>query len=111
MLEASQGRETYELMLHTDQGSQYTSYIYQEMAKKKGIVTSMSRRANCFDNAVIESFHSSLKSEEFSPLNQGKLTNHTVRQKVEAYVYYYNYVRPFEKLNCQSPIEFRAMAA
>ncbi|KHE71656.1 transposase [Halobacillus sp. BBL2006] len=84
---ACKGRDVYKLILHSDQGSQYTSYEFQEEAKKRGIITSMSRRGNCFDNAVIEYFHSMLKS------------------------YYYNYCRPFKKLNCHTPIEFRAMAA
>ncbi|MCC5802956.1 IS3 family transposase [Rossellomorea vietnamensis] len=108
---ACEGRDVFECILHSDQGSQYTSYDFQEDAKKRGIITSMSRRGNCFDNAVIESFHSSLKSEEFSPLDRGKLTTHTVRKKIESYMYYYNYCRPFTKLNCQTPIEFRVMAA
>lgn len=108
---ACEGRDVSGCILHSDQGSQYTSYDFQEDAKKRGIITSMSRRGNCFDNAVIESFHSSLKSEEFSPLDRGKLTNHTVRKKIESYMYYYNYCRPFTKLNCQTPVEFRVMAA
>ncbi len=108
---ACKGRDVYECILHSDQGAQYTSYDYQEEAEKRGIITSMSRRGNCFDNAVIESFHSSLKSEEFNPLNRGNLTNHTVREKVDTYMYYYNYWRPFSKLNCQTPIEFKVMAA
>ncbi|MDX8343172.1 IS3 family transposase [Rossellomorea sp. YZS02] len=108
---ACEGRDVFECTLHSDQGAQYTSYDFQEDAKKRGIITSMSRRGNCFDNAVIESFHSSLKSEEFSPLDRGKLTTHTVRKKIESYMYYYNYCRPFTKLNCQTPIEFRVMAA
>ncbi|MYL73147.1 IS3 family transposase [Halobacillus litoralis] len=108
---ACEGRDVYEVILHSDQGSQYTSYEFQEETKKRGIITSMSRRGNCFDNAVIESFHSQLKSEEFNPLDRGKLDNHTVREKVETYMYYYNYCRPFKKLNCQTPIEFRVMAA
>ncbi|MGD6959308.1 IS3 family transposase, partial [Rossellomorea aquimaris] len=45
------------------------------------------------------------------PLDRGKLTNHTVRKKIESYMYYYNYCRPFTKLNCQTPVEFRVMAA
>ncbi|MFZ0475385.1 MAG: IS3-like element ISHaha4 family transposase [Halobacillus sp.] len=108
---ACEGRDVYEVILHSDQGSQYTSYEFQEEAKKRGIITSMSRRGNCFDNAVIESFHSTIKSEEFSPLDRGKIDHHTVRSKIDTYMYYYNYCRPFQKLNCQTPIEFRVMAA
>ncbi|WP_430905211.1 IS3 family transposase [Planococcus halocryophilus] len=71
----------------------------------------MSRKGNCFDNAVIESFHSSLKSEEFYTLKRVHLTNAIVQQKVEDYMYYYNYIRPFQKLNCHYPIKYRTMAA
>ena len=108
---ACKGRETHEVILHSDQGAQYTSYAFQELAKEKGITTSMSRKGNCFDNAVIESFHSSLKSEEFNTQNRVHLTNTIVLEKVESYMYYYNYIRPFKKLNCHSPVEFRTMAA
>ncbi|MFD2658498.1 IS3 family transposase, partial [Gracilibacillus thailandensis] len=97
---ACKGRETFEVILHSDQGAQYTSYDFQELAKEKGITTSMSRKGNCFDNAVIESFHSSLKSEEFNTQNRVHLTNSIVLEKVQSYMYYYNYIRPFTKLNC-----------
>lgn len=109
---ACNGRETYGVILHSDQGSQYTSYKFQEKAKEKGIITSMSRKGNCLDNAVIESFHSSLKSEEFGDTQQRvHLPNSIVLEKVQSYIYYYNYIRPFKKLNCHTPVEFRSMAA
>ncbi|MDQ0973296.1 putative transposase [Neobacillus niacini] len=108
---ACDGRETYEIILHSDQGSQYTSYSFQKLAKEKGIITSMSRKGNCYDNAVIESFHSSLKSEEFSTQLRAHLTDSIVLEKVDTYMYYYNYIRPFTKLNCHSPVEYRAVAA
>lgn len=108
---ACRGRETHGVVLHSDQGSQYTSYAFQALAIEKGITTSMSRKGNCFDNAVIESFHSSLKSEEFNTQLRVNLTNSIVLEKVHSYMYYYNYIRPFIKLNYQSPVEFRALAA
>jgi len=108
---ACKGRETHEVILHSDQGSQYTSYAFQKLAKEKGIITSMSRKGNCFDNAVIESFHSSLKSEEFNTHYRVNLTNSIVLEKVESYMYYYNYIRPFTKLNYHSPVEYRTVAA
>ncbi|WP_425445454.1 IS3 family transposase [Virgibacillus ndiopensis] len=108
---ACNGRETKGLILHSDQGSQYTSYAFQELAEEKGIITSMSRKGNCFDNAVIESFHSTIKSEEFYTHQKARLTNSIVLEKVESYMYYYNYIRPFSKLNCLSPVQFRAKAA
>ena len=108
---ACRKRNTAGTILHSDQGAQYTSRAFQVTAKENGIITSMSRKGNCFDNAVIESFHSSLKSEEFYTLERVHLTNAIVQQKVEDYMYYYNYIRPFQKLNCHSPIEYRTMAA
>ncbi len=108
---ACRGRETNEVILHSDQGAQYTSYAFQELAKEKGITTSMSRKGNCYDNAVIESFHSSLKSEEFNTRYRVNLTNSIVLEKVESYMYYYNYIRPFAKLNYHSPVEFRTVVA
>ncbi|OBZ11129.1 tail length tape measure protein, partial [Bacillus sp. FJAT-26390] len=52
-------------ILHSDQGSVYTSQGYQEVVKGKGITMSMSRKGTPADNAPIESFHSTLKSETF----------------------------------------------
>ncbi len=109
--EACNGRENHEVILHSDQGAQYTSYAFQALAKENGITTSMSRKGNCFDNAVIESFHSSLKSEEFVAQLRATLTTTIVIEKVINYMYYYNYIRPFSKLNCHSPVEYRTVAA
>ena len=52
-----------ELQLHSDQGSQYTSQAYFDMTKEYGITPSMSRRGNCYDNAMAENFFSILKTE------------------------------------------------
>lgn len=46
------------LIWHTDRGSQYASYEHKDLLKKYGIIQSMSRRGNCHDNAVAESFFS-----------------------------------------------------
>ena len=50
-------------MHHSDRGSQYASFAYQKRLEQRGITCSMSRRANCHDNAVVESFFSTLKRE------------------------------------------------
>jgi transposase InsO family protein len=99
------------ILLHSDQGSVYTSYTYQEFAKEKGIITSMSRKGNCHDNAVIESFHSSLKSEGFHSLKRASISNSRVVSNVNQYMNYYNQIRIQEKLNYLSPIDFRRQAA
>jgi len=51
------------LLHHSDQGSTYASDDYQEMLSRHGIACSMSRRGNCYDNAAMESWFSTLKSE------------------------------------------------
>ena len=51
------------LIHHADRGSQYASHDYQRLLATNGIVSSMSRRADCWDNAVAESFFATLKTE------------------------------------------------
>ena len=62
------------VILHSDQGSVYTSYAFQKFVKESNLISSMSRRGNCWDNAVIESFHSNLKSEEFQYIKFNSLS-------------------------------------
>jgi transposase InsO family protein len=51
------------LVHHSDQGAQYANHHYQKFLESKGIVASMSRKGNCYDNAMIESFFHTLKME------------------------------------------------
>lgn len=92
-------------VLHTDQGWQYQMASYQERLQKHNIVQSMSRRGNCLDNAVIESFFGTLKSECFR-LKKFKSINE-LREAVEHYIHYYNAERISLKLNGMSPVEYR----
>lgn len=55
------------LIVHSDQGFQYTSIAYHDMLPQVGAQISMSRRGNCYDNASIESFFSHLKTEGLYP--------------------------------------------
>ncbi len=50
-------------MHHSDQGSQYTSEQFQRLLKDQGVIRSMSKRGDCWDNAAMESFFSSLNTE------------------------------------------------
>ena len=79
-------------ILHSDQGSVYTSYAYQN-SQKKGITMSMSRKGTPADNSLIETFHSSLKSETLYLDEIYRTTNACVIQIVEEYIDYYNYIR------------------
>ena len=56
-------RPTPGLIHHSDQGNQYRASLYQTVLARRGVVVSMSRKGNCYDNAPVESFFSSLKNE------------------------------------------------
>lgn len=75
------------------------------------LVGSMSRRGNCWDNAVIESFHSNLKTEEFQYVKMNSLSLEEVRNRVKTYIQYYNEERIQEKLDYLTPIEFGRQVA
>lgn len=93
------------LIWHTDRGSQYASYSHRDLLKENGIVQSMSRKGNCWDNAVAESFFKSLKSDLvyqniFYTKNQAK-------QEIFKYIeFFYNRIRPHSYLGNLSPVEF-----
>jgi len=78
------------VLLHSDQGSVYTSAEYYNLCKEKGIIRSMSRKGAPADNAPIESFHSSLKCEAFYIKDEVITSSSIVIQIVENYIKYYN---------------------
>ena len=69
----SQTRHTGELTVHSDQGWHYKIQPYRTMLARRGVTQSMSRKGNCFDNAVIESFFGTLKAEYFHLATLGSL--------------------------------------
>lgn len=97
-------------VLYSDQGLVYTSYDYQQAVKAKGITMSMSRKGTPADNASIESFHASLKSETFYLDGCTRTTTAIVIQTVQEYINYYNNTGIQTKLNNQSPIKYRQLA-
>ena len=77
-----------ELHLHSDQGFQYTSHAYFSLTKEYGIIPSMSRRGNCYDNAMAENFFSILKSE---CINRHKLSSLAqARSLIDDFIWFYN---------------------
>jgi len=93
------------LILHSDQGWQYQMKRYQHMLREKGIRQSMSRKANCLDNAVMENFFGILKSELLY-LQKFDSMEHFVQELVE-YLDYYNNHRMKIKLKGLSPVQYR----
>lgn len=96
------------LLHHSDQGCTYASEDYQAILEAKGITCSMSRRGNCYDNAVLESFFSTVKSEladRFGSYSEAKME---VFDYLEVY---YNQRRRHSTLGQISPAEFERRAA
>ena len=77
-----------ELQLHSDQGSQYTSQAYFDLTKEYGITPSMSRRGNCYDNAMAENFFSILKTECI--YRHHPTTFDEASRLIDNYIYFYN---------------------
>jgi len=94
------------LTLHSDQGWQYQMKQYQHLLKEKGIIQSMSRKGNCLDNAIIENFFGTLKSELFYIQKFASLEE--LKREIKQYIKYYNNERIKSNLNKMSPIKYRA---
>jgi putative transposase len=95
------------LLHHSDQGSQYASYEYQERLKKYRMICSMSRRGNCYDNACIESYHGILKRELV--YRETFKTKQIAEQKIYWYLeFFYNRKRKHSSLGYLSPDRFEA---
>lgn len=92
-------------ILHSDQGWQYRMEKYRRQLDLRFVTQSMSRRGNCLDNAAMESFFGTLKSEFFH------LTKFTSLDELKAgldeYIRYYNVDRIKQRLNYLSPLDFR----
>lgn len=100
--------EDHPLLMHSDQGWHYQMEKYRKRLQSRGIVQSMSRKGNCYDNSVMENFFGIMKSEflylkEFESLKHFKL-------ELEKYIEYYNNKRIKAKLKGMSPVQYRTHA-
>ena len=95
------------LMFHSDQGCQYTSTAFQACLAEQNIVQSMSRRGNCWDNAVVERFFRSLKTERVR--NQPYPSHAAAQADVTQYMtVFYNQQRLHSATNGLPPAEYEA---
>jgi len=93
------------LIVHSDRGSQYASKAYRHLLKDYGFVGSMSRKGNCWDNAVAESFFGSLKQERVQWRNYQ--TRNEAQQDIMNYIaMWYNSRRLHSYLSYKSPNQF-----
>ncbi|WP_408007392.1 IS3 family transposase [Pseudalkalibacillus sp. A8] len=106
---ARRKRSVKGIILHSDQGFQYTSKQYNQLLKKYKMKASMSRKGNCWDNACMENFFSHFKTECFHLYSFR--TSEEVKFAVHQYIRFYNHQRFQKKLNNLSPYNYRAQAA
>ena len=97
------------LIVHSDRGKEYYAGEYQQLLKKYGFICSMSRRGDCYDNAVMESFFHSMKVEE--------IHHHDFKTRAEARTALFDYIEIFynrqrlhSSIEYQSPIEYEKVA-
>ena len=95
------------LIFHSDMGWQYQHNYYQERLKEKGIIQSMSRKGNCIDNCIMETFFGTLKREMFYGHEQEFQTFEQLYQAIAEYIDYYNNRRIKGKTKWMPPVKFR----
>ena len=102
-------KSTQNIILHSDQGWQYQMKAYQNILKEKGIVQSMSRKGNCLDNAIIENFFGTLKSELFYTKKFSSIEE--LKKEIKEYIDYYNNDRIRLNLKGKSPVQYRTLSS
>lgn len=101
-------RPKAQVIIHSDQGSQFASDDFKRWCKDNALLTSMSRRGNCWDNAVAESFFSSLKKEKVK--RQIYATREIAKAEIFEYIEgFYNRVRRHSHLDQLSPFTFEQL--
>jgi transposase InsO family protein len=102
-----QRRPTGPLIVHSDRGAQFASAAYRQVLADHGLLASMSRKGNCYDNAFIESFWSSLKYEVV--YHHRFATRAEARTAIFDYIEtFYNRARLHSSLGYVSPITFES---
>jgi len=105
-----QRQPTKPVLVHSDQGSQYTAVKYRAMLDEYGMVCSMSRKGECHDNAVAESFFHTLKEELV--YDKDFATRQEARQSIFKYIeFFYNRKRQHSYIDNKAPFVFEEMMA
>ena len=98
------------LIHHTDRGNLYAAHAYRSLQEQHGLIASMSRKGDCYDNAVAESFFASLKNE------MTIFKNYSTRQEAKSDIFsyieiFYNRQRIHQTLGYKTPLEFEENVA
>ena len=92
------------LIFHSDRGSQYTSEHFKNALAENRMLSSMGRKEDCFDNAVAESFFSTIKKERLN--REIYATSQQAKRRIEHYIKFYNQRRRHSTLGQTSPDHF-----
>jgi len=92
-------------IFHSDRGSQYCSLDFQKLLKSHGLISSMSRKGDCWDNAVVERFFGSLKTERVV-FTKYKTRDEAKQDIIDYIEMFYNSKRSHSYLGYFSPLEF-----
>jgi transposase InsO family protein len=98
------------VLFHSDRGTPYTSYAFRALMERYGFVQSMSSSGNCYDNAMMESFFHTLKTEliNFEKYRTRREARGSIFEYIELF---YNRVRRHSALNYCSPAEYERKAS
>ena len=102
--------ETDGLILHSDMGWQYQHMSYVQKLKEHGIIQSMSRKGNCYDNCIIETFFGRMKTEMFYGQQKEYSSFEVFEKAVQEYINYYNNERIQKKTKWTPPAVYRKVS-
>ena len=95
------------LIFHSDQGWQYQHEYFKTTLKEHGITQSMSRKGNCYDNRIMETFFGRMKNEMYYGFEKSYDSFDTFAKAVKEYIHYYNNERIQKKTKWMPPVKFR----
>ena len=95
------------LIFHSDQGWQYQHKTYRERLKERGIIQSMSRKGNCYDNCIMETFFGRIKNEMYYGNEKEYKSFSQFKEAVDKYIDYYNNQRIQSKTKWMPPVKYR----
>ena len=95
------------LIFHSDQGWQYQHAYYRNALKEHGIIQSMSRKGNCYDNCIMETFFGRLKDEMYYGYEKEYTSFEEFSKAIDEYIDYYNNKRIQAKTKWMPPVKYR----
>ncbi len=95
------------LIFHSDQGWQYQHQYFRKRLEKHNIIQSMSRKGNCYDNCIMETFFGRLKTEMFYGHEKEYTSFEKFSKAMDEYIRYYNNERIQAKTNWMPPVKYR----